>query len=52
MLWYENIKPTIIYDNVKTLLLENPELYNKESIVYYVNQEGGFGCHLTLLVRY
>lgn len=52
MLWYENIKPTIIYDNVKTLLLENPELYNKESIVFYVNQEGGFGCQLTLLVRY
>lgn len=52
MLWYENIKPSFIYDNVKTLLLENPTLYKKEAIVFCVNEEGGFGCQLTILVQY
>lgn len=51
MLWYENIKPTIVYDNVQTLLSENPDLHNKESIVFCVNENSGLGSQLTLLTQ-
>ena len=51
MLWYENIKPTNVYENIGLLLQQNPDLYTKESIVFCVNGNSGFGSQLTVLVQ-
>lgn len=51
MLWYENIQPTVIYDNIDSLLQDNPDLYKNESVVFCVNGDSGFGSQLSLLVQ-
>ena len=51
MLWYENIKPTTIYNNIETLLVNNKNLYSEEAIIFLINFDNGFGSNLTVSVQ-
>lgn len=52
MLWYENIKQEIVYNDIQVMLRSNPSLYQEECIVFVVNHNSGFGSQLTLLTQY
>ena len=51
MLWYENVKPTFIYNNVLELQNRNPNLKTEEAIIFLVNFDNGFGSNLTVIVQ-
>jgi hypothetical protein len=52
MLWYENIKPELVYNDIQVMLRSNPSLYQEECIVFLVNGNSGFGSQLTLITQY
>jgi len=49
--WYENIKPTIIYNDIGSLLSNNQNLYSEEVIIFLVNNDNGMGSNLTIIVN-
>ena len=49
--WYENIKPTTIYNHIGTLLVNNKNLYEDEAITFLINNDNGFGSNLTVIVQ-
>lgn len=51
MIWYENIQPNIVYNDVYNLLRFNPNLSSEEAIIFFINNNNGFGSNLTILVQ-
>ena len=51
-MWYENVKPDVIYNNVHELINSNPNVKEEECVVFFINGDSGFGSQLTLLTYY
>ena len=51
MLWYENIKPDIVENDIQSLIRKNPNLNTEEAIIFFINNDNGFGSNLTLIVQ-
>lgn len=49
MVW--KYKPTIIYNDIGSLLSNNQNLYSEEVIIFLINNDNGMGSNLTIIVN-